>query len=382
MKVLIIRNFPSFMDVKHNTYNIQEVGLAKALIRRGHTCDIVFWTDAEEKEERINFDENHFLTVFYRHSKVILKNAIFPDLDDLIEKYDVIQPCEYNQLQSWLLAKKYPQKTVIFHGPYYSEFNRRYNMMCQIADLLLVPAYRRLNTQFLVKSDLAKQFLSEKGISRNCITVSGVGIDIESLSKKDNDPIPEELLKIQTFHKKLKLLYIGRLEPRRNIPFLFNIVKELSIREIPAELIIIGNGSEDYVRQAFDHASKLGVMENVYWIKKAEQKYLYYAYDNSDIFLLPTHYEIFGMVLLEAMYFRKPVITTANGGSSMLIESNRNGVVIDEFDVAKWCDAIIQLQGNKEIGNEAHEKVADNYTWDHLSNIFVAAYQRKISESG
>ena len=40
MKILIIRNFPSYMAVKNNTYNIQEVGLAKALVRKGHFCDI------------------------------------------------------------------------------------------------------------------------------------------------------------------------------------------------------------------------------------------------------------------------------------------------------------------------------------------------------
>lgn len=49
MKILIIRNFPSYMSVKNNTYNIQEVGLAKALVRKGHICDIVFWTDKEEE---------------------------------------------------------------------------------------------------------------------------------------------------------------------------------------------------------------------------------------------------------------------------------------------------------------------------------------------
>ena len=38
------------MDVERNTYNIQEVGLAKALVRKGHVCDIVFWTDKEEKD--------------------------------------------------------------------------------------------------------------------------------------------------------------------------------------------------------------------------------------------------------------------------------------------------------------------------------------------
>lgn len=57
MKILIIRNFPSYMAVKNNTYNIQEVGLAKALVRKGNTCDIVFWTDKEEEIVEIPVDE-------------------------------------------------------------------------------------------------------------------------------------------------------------------------------------------------------------------------------------------------------------------------------------------------------------------------------------
>ena len=48
MKILIIRPWPSLLDVTKNTYNIQEVGLAKALVKRGHPTDILFWTDGDE----------------------------------------------------------------------------------------------------------------------------------------------------------------------------------------------------------------------------------------------------------------------------------------------------------------------------------------------
>ena len=58
MKILIIRNYPSYMDVEHNTYNIQEIGLAKALVRKGHTCDIVFWTNNKEKTVDYTFEDS------------------------------------------------------------------------------------------------------------------------------------------------------------------------------------------------------------------------------------------------------------------------------------------------------------------------------------
>ena len=70
MKILIIRNYPSYMDVDFNTYNIQEVGLAKALIRKGHKCDIVFWTNKEECEKVVKFDEKYSLIIYYRRKKV------------------------------------------------------------------------------------------------------------------------------------------------------------------------------------------------------------------------------------------------------------------------------------------------------------------------
>lgn len=365
------------MDVKHNTYNIQEVGLAKALVRRGHTCDIVFWTDKEERDERILFDQGKAITVFYRHSRVILKNAIYENLDSLIAQYDVIQPSEYNQLQSWQLARKYPTKTVIFHGPYYSSFNKRYNAMCRVIDLLVLPAYKKLATSFLVKSDLAKDFLIEKGISESSITVAGVGIDIDALSVEKGD-VPAELLNISQFKDRLRLLYVGRLEPRRNIPFLFDVLKSLLDHNVTAELIMIGTGDEEYCRNSFNYAEKLGVRENIYWVKKAEQRHLAFAYQNTEVFLLPTRYEIFGMVLLEAMYFGKPVITTRNGGSEMLIENGKDGIILDGFDANEWSKEIIKSQTNNQMGESARNKIISEFTWDKLCPIFIRAYENKM----
>lgn len=119
MKILIIRNYPSYMDVEKNTYNIQEVGLAKALVRKGNVCDIVFWTDKDEKEVAIPVDDRGKVTVFYKHGKTALKNTVYSGCDELFAQYDVLQTAEYNQMQSWILAKKYPEKHIVYHGPYY-----------------------------------------------------------------------------------------------------------------------------------------------------------------------------------------------------------------------------------------------------------------------
>lgn len=367
------------MEVKNASYNIQEIGLARALVKKGHQCDIVFWTDKEEKEVQVDVDGKTCITVFYRQSKVFLKNAFF-DIDDLIKKYDIIEPSEYNQLAAWKLSKKYPDKTVIYHGPYYCEFNKRYNAMCKVFDKIVLPAYKKNGTTFLVKSDLANDFLTSKGIKSENVTTVGVGIDLDAFKQNDINEIPDEIKEIQNIKADIKLLYIGRIEERRNIPFLFDILNELKNRNVNAKLVMIGNGDEEYCKNCFDYAKRCGVFDSIYHIKKAEQKYLQYAYKNTDIFLLPTRYEIFGMVLLEAMYFGTPAITTKNGGSQMLIKNGIDGQIINEFDAKIWCDKIIEISHNStEISQNAHKKITEKFTWDVLSDKFISTYEKKIN---
>lgn len=375
MRILIIRNFPTYFDVVCNTYNIQEIGLAKALIRKGHHCDIVFWTDTEEKEVDYVFDENRHITIFYRKGINFLKNAVYRNISRLIEKYDVIQPAEYNQLQSWMLAKKYPEKTVIFHGPYYSAFNKRYNKLCRIMDLLVLPVYKKKNTRFLVKSGLAKEFLLNKGINEKNITVCGVGIDLEALHNRRQEST-EALNPLKECAAEIKLLYIGRIEPRRNIPFLFDILKELRNKQYDVKLIMVGTGDKEYKKECFDYAEKSGVLDSIIHIEKLEQKYLSQVYQLADVFLLPTHYEIFGMVLLEAMYFGNTVITTANGGSETLIRSGENGMIIDEFNPQKWAASIIENYNNENMKQSAAEEIRQHFTWDALADKFIGVYEK------
>lgn len=381
MKILIIRNFPSYMAVKNNTYNIQEVGLAKALVRKGNTCDIVFWTDKEEEIVEIPVDEVGTVHVFYRHGKTFLKNTVFQNCEELYSQYDVLQPCEYNQIQAWMLAKRYPEKVIIYHGPYYSKFNKRYNLMCKVFDILFLPRYIKLGTPFLVKSNLAKEFLVNKGIKECNVHTVGVGIDTQMLTNA-------ELVCNDTIYKKMaqdssstKILYVGRFEERRNIKFLLDIFQKVHQQDTNAKLYMIGTGEKEYLDSCFSYMKEIGIADHVVWQEKMEQKFLSRIYQLSDFFLLPTEYEIFGMVLLEAMYYKNVVLTTVNGGSSTLMQYGENGFVFTENNASMWANCILNLDKNKmkSIQDNAHQTIAAKYTWDALADRFIENYQAKIN---
>lgn len=381
MKILIIRNFPSYMSIKKNTYNIQEVGLARAFVRKGHICDILLWTDKEEELIELPVDGTEkTVRIFYKRGKTFLKNTVYPDLDNMIEQYDVIQPCEYNQIQSWMLARKYPKKTTIFHGSYFSTFNKRYNIMCAVFDLFFTNSYVKNDTVFLAKSVMAKKFLASKGIPEKNIYVCGVGIDTQALSSSEQhceEPLCLEMKKAGTARK---LLYVGRFEERRNIPFILDVLKLLKEKDKAFTLFMIGTGDKKYLDQIWAYADSLGVKDSIVWQEKMEQKYLSEIYRMADCFLLPTNYEIFGMVLLEAMYYETAVITTYNGGSSTLIKDNANGMIIDNFDKAAWADRILALFTDenqlRHMQKAAHKTIADGFLWDSLSSGFEKAYLR------
>lgn len=366
------------MNVTKNTYNIQEVGLAKALVRAGHVCDVVLWTGGKETDICLPVDGKRAVHVFYKRAVTICKNVFFDDLNLMAPYYDIIQSGEYYQLQSWLLAKRFPAKTLIYHGPYFCSFNKRYNRMSRIFDRIFLPRYIKHRTSFLAKSDLARDYLVGKGVAAECVKTVGVGIDLEALTCSPGEKQPDFIDMVAKRPETMKLLYIGRMEPRRNILFLLDVLSGLIQRGADVLLVLVGDGEEEYVHQCTAYAKGLMVDDHIMHKKQLEQKFIGSLYECTDYFLLPTIYEIFGMVLLEAMYYKKVVLTTGNGGSSMLIENDVNGYRMPlKWEI--WVDLLLTLQDNEKlrqkIGEAANIRVENGFLWDQLVPSFIEAYE-------
>lgn len=380
MRILIVRNYPNYMAIgKNSTYNIQELGLASALVRAGHVCDIVFWTNDEEQNITYRVPQSDgVVVVYYKRAKTFLKNAIY-DIEDLIEKYDIIQPCEYNQLQSLIFAKKFPAKTVVYHGQYYGKENKKYNIWCKCFDLFGLKLYKRNKTFFITKSILAKEYLESKGLDENHIFALGVGMNRDALENREQNQ--SDICKsIEELKADIKLLYVGEFMPRRHLKFMGDVINELKKKGRNCKLIMIGKSNSDYGRSVKEYFESNDLNENVYYVERIEQRYLSRVYQTCTAFLFPSTYEIFGMVLMEAMYFGLPVISCKNGGSTMLIKDGINGFVENELDPVKWAEKIIQIKdGNiSEISTNARNTILNRFTWDALVSQFIQVYEKRL----
>ena len=181
MKILLVRTFASVMNPA--SYNSQEIGLARAFIRAGHVCDIVYYNASSPSYDQVveTPGSDTPVIIHWRKGYDLFKNAIFPGLGDLIRQYDVLQVSEYDQLTSWQLYRhqKPGRPVFLYHGPYGSDFTRGYNLKCRVFDPLFNrPGKNRAVTAF-AKSRMAAEFLRKKGFER--VIPVGVGLDKDTL---------------------------------------------------------------------------------------------------------------------------------------------------------------------------------------------------------
>lgn len=379
MKILIVRAFPDKLDL--NSYNVQEIGLARALTVKGHQCDVVLYNEKEaDRQENYLFTQNnckYSFLIYWLKGYSVFKNGFMPSVKKLIAQYDVIQVHEYDQILSWKLYSRPQKPTVIYHGPYYHPYTKGYNFKCRVFDLLFLKraSYNRIVA--LTKSRLAADFLKEKGFSH--VMPVGVGINSNNfhLASKEKSHV------LSTEKKnRLQLLYVGKIEDRRNVYFMVEVFRKALRLHPDIQLSIIGDGEKEYKDPFLKSIEKEIREKTILYRQKATQAELADIYQEADIFLFTSNYEIFGMVLLEAMYFGLPVVSTLNGGSSTLIQNGVNGYVLEAFDVEQWTEKLDVLLKDRDkrldMGKRAEQTIRTGFTWEHLTDKFENAYQQAI----
>lgn len=367
-KILYVRNGP--YKVNMNSYNLQEIGFSKELCKKGINCDIIYYTDEKSKIETIYRSKESAVRILWTKGIKVLRTGLYPSLlkRSFVNQYDLIITTEYSQIMS-LIWTFFKPKVVLYNGPYYNLF--KIPFVEKIYDKLFVNLLNNRLDKIFVKSQLSKEYMEKKGF--NNTIVLGVGLDTSVFQKEVE--IPENIESIISTMKNNKcILYVGSLDERKNTKFLFQVFEKIQNRNKNIKLILIGKGKEKYLSQCFKEVSD-STKENIVHIDRVQNKYLKSIYENAEVFILPSVYEIFGMVLLEAMYFGLPVISSKNGGSTTLINDNINGLVIENYDIELWAKEISRIlcddDYRRNMGISAKKTINDNFTWEKISSRFI-----------
>lgn len=241
MKILLIRTSSAENTIFKNIYNEQEVGLAKELTRLGNECGIVYYAKKGNKSVQEIEVEDKKIKIYNIEGKEFCKSAIYnKEIYDLCDAYDIIQIYECDKIMTWLINSKYPEKTIIYHGPYKSKFTWKHNIYSKIFYMIFKNRKNYINAHIITKSYLAEDYLKSQGFKD--VTTIGVGLDTE---KFQEEKLSEDVNILNKINPKDKnLLYLGKIEPRRNIKFLIDILADLIVENRNIKLVLIGNGEK------------------------------------------------------------------------------------------------------------------------------------------
>lgn len=379
-KILIVRSSP--YEENLNSYNVQGVGLARAFCNMGYDCDYLTFTKKKTGEIIICNNGENIARVIYKKWKRFFRTGYCREIlnESVLKQYDYIISREYNQIMTYCLSKKH-DNVIMYSGPYWNMF--MIPIMSFFYDRIFVKKMnKRLKYKF-VKSKKAVTFLENKGMT-NLVDV-GVGLDVAKFDTTEKD---DNVIALEKFMKNNDcILYIGDLNDNKNLPFLLEVFKKIKQVRTNVKLVLIGKSqqtlfnkilgkkNESYVEEIFGELSE-NIKRDILWEQYVPNAQLRYIYPKAKVFLLPSKKEIFGMVMLEAMYFGCPVISSDNGGSSTLIKSNEYGKKIDTFDVDKWVMAICQYLDEPaytdEVTKKAKKNIEHNYTWDSIAKNMLS----------
>lgn len=168
------------------------------------------------------------------------------------------------------------------------------------------------------------------------------------------------------------LLFVGNEFKRKGLKYVFEAMKILNNKNL--KLLVVGNGEIKFFRT---FADSLGIGENVVFAGFCEDVSIYYSV--ADIFIFPSTFDAFGLVVLEAMASGIPAIVSASTGASEIIEHGVDGFVVDDYrNSSEFARVITDLIKSKElmnrIGKLARSK-AEKFTWDSVAEKTLEVFK-------
>ncbi|CAL2105742.1 Glycosyltransferase, family GT4 [Tenacibaculum sp. 190524A02b] len=256
-------------------------------------------------------------------------------------------------------AKKIPTK--LFCTMHNIHFKKNY------IDLFLFRIYRFLFTSRKIKPNVIS---ISKAVEEHVISTLKVAQN-NSFLLYNAIPVKREQIERENLTiDRVKLLFIGRLEKQKSLDTLLDAIAYLNNDKIL--LTIVGDGAlRCFLEKKVDD---LKLTDNVTF--EGKQKNTSKFYENADIFILPSIWEGFGIVILEAFRAKVPVIASNIEGPSELIKNNVNGVLFEPKNHIQLAEKIKHLIDNKSL----RQKIAENGYKSFSDEFEISNYVKKLNE--
>jgi len=232
-----------------------------------------------------------------------------------------------------------------------------------------LPLIRRLGLRFAygittLSRFTANQLVEKQKVNRARIALIPPALDPNFLSEntplKSLGQMPGKIL--------LTVTRLAATEQLKGVDMVIQAMPRI-LRDVPdVYYYVVGDGDDRSRLETL--VGKLGIQSRVRFVGEQEGDELKAYYQDSDVFVMPSRKEGFGVVFLEAMAFGKPVIGGNHGGTPDVIVDGETGFLVEHGDIdslVKHLTSLLQDANlRRRMGQAARQRVMDNYTFEHF----------------
>ncbi len=226
---------------------------------------------------------------------------------------------------------------------------------------------------------MANQISETFNFPREKISVIPNGVNV---SKFDIKIIDVQTVKRRYAEPNEKMVvYVGRLVHEKGVHVLIGAVPKVLDVLPNVKFVIVGEGGmkEYLLKEAWD----FGVSDHVFFTGFVDESMLVSLYKVSDVAVFPSLYEPFGIVALEAMAAKVPVVVSDTGGLSEIVEHDKTGVKVYPNNVESLAWGILRVLRDQAFANKirenAYQNVVENYNWDKIAEETIKVYREGVT---
>jgi glycosyltransferase involved in cell wall biosynthesis len=183
-------------------------------------------------------------------------------------------------------------------------------------------------------------------------------------------PVTERHVRERAREDPFRCLFVGAVTPRKRLE---TLVEGLARVRGDWTLTVVGDVDRDpeYVSRVRDRVAALGVADRVDFAGRLDDEALAAAYRRSHLLAVPSEYEGFGTVYVEAMGFGVPAVASTAGGASEVVRDRENGRLVDPGDASAITDVVAPLVRDRDrlvaLSLGARETYREHPTWEETA---------------
>lgn len=381
MKIIQVtqRFLPAVGGVENHVYNI-----AKKLVENGHEVT-VYTSDLLKDNPQIRLvhkGKNKVEGIRIRRFKAygllpkIEASIIMPSMMTALlkEKADIIHAHGHYYFPAYLAALARHITEIPLVLTTHTGSRRRLPTLSKLYNQTVGKFILKTTDQIISQTKREAEYLTSIGARSEKISVIPNGVDTNLFSRHANG---------YSFKRKYGIigniiLFVGRLSKVKGLNYLMNAMPRI-LNEVPdTTLVIVGPdfGVKTELRRL---ARQLCIEKKVLFTGPLSDDELVGSYAASNLLVLPSTVESFGVVLLEAMVMGKPVVATNVSVARDIVQNRVNGFVIKPRRSDQIAKAVIALLKNSNSASkmgDINRKIACDYSWDGIAQMTSQVYQK------